>query len=83
MSIALKETLQEKFEQLSPQRQAQVLDYIEFLLSKEAPRKPRKPAFKWAGKPDDPPLKMTSVELQHEATALRLEQFKVEDEIAD
>ena len=83
MSITLKETLQEKIERLSPQRQAEVLDYIEFLLSKEELRKPRKLTFKWAGQPGDPPINMTSVELQHEATALRLERFQVEDEIAD
>jgi hypothetical protein len=70
--------IQEKLQRLSPQKQAEVLGFIEFLLSKEKPRKPRKLTFSWADGPGDPPVNMTSVELQHEATRLR-----AEDEIAD
>ena len=71
-------TIQEKIERLSPQKQAQVVDFIEFLLSKETPRKPRKLTFNWADGPGDPPEALSSVELQHEATNLR-----VKDETTD
>lgn len=77
MSAAL-QVIQEKVQRLSPQKQVEVLDFIEFLLSKEIPRKPQKLTFSWADGPEDPPVNMTSVELQHEATRLR-----AEDEIAD
>lgn len=76
--IAALQTIQEKLQKLSPQKQAEVLDFIEFLLVRDKPRKPRELTFSWADSPEDPPVNMTSVELQHEATKLR-----VEDEIAD
>lgn len=72
------QVIQEKMQRLSPQKQAEVLDFIEFLLSREKPRKPRKLTFSWADRPGDPPVNMTSVELQHEATKLRSE-----DEVVD
>lgn len=77
MSTAL-QTFQEKMQQLSPQRQAQVVDFIEFLLSREKPRPRTKLTFSWADGPDDPPVNLDSVELQHEATNLR-----IKDETAD
>jgi len=67
------QVIQEKVEKLSPQKQAEVLSFIEFLLSKERPRAPRKLAFSWADGPDAQPVNLSSVELQHEATSLRIE----------
>lgn len=69
MSTAL-QTIQEKAQQLSPQRQAQVVDFIEFLLSREIPPWRGDLKFDWVDGPDAPPVNMSSVELQHEATNL-------------
>ena len=73
MSVALKEVMQEKIERLSPQKQTEVMDFVEFLLTKEKPRRPAKLTFSWAGRPDDLPINMTSVELQHEALEWRVQ----------
>lgn len=76
-SLAL---LQEKAEQLSPQRQSELIDFAEFLLSKErmgesafnGANEPngepltRGLKFDWCAGPADPPVEMTSVEMQHE-----------------
>lgn len=66
--------IQEKIERLSVQRQKEVDDFVEFLLSKEAFSSNTEPTFDWAGKPDDEPMALTSVELQHMATLWRIEQ---------
>jgi len=77
MNTAL-QTIQEKARLLSPQKQAELLDYIEKLLNEERPRKKTKLTFSWADGPDDPPVELNSVELQHEATRLRIEKFENE-----
>jgi hypothetical protein len=69
MSTAL-QLIQEKAQQLSPQQQAEVVDFIEFLLSRETPRWQGELKFDWVDGPDAPPVNMSSVELQHEAANL-------------
>ena len=102
MSVMLT-VLQEKAQQLSPQRQSELIDFAELLLNREnatAPIPRRELAFDWVVEseaeplpksssangqiqqatpsfsrgltfdwcdgPDDPPVEMTSVEMQHE-----------------
>ncbi len=66
-------TLQEKAQQLSPEKQTAALDYVEFLLSKETPT-PREPmTFEWAGCLSDLSGQYTSVELQKQANLWREE----------
>lgn len=72
MGAAL-QSLQEKVEQLSPQKQAEVIDFVEFLLSREQRRSHYVPTFDWVDGPDDEPEPLTSVELQHMATLWRIE----------
>ncbi len=55
------QTAEQMLQKLQPQQINQVIEYIEFLLSKQAPR--RKMSFDWAGGLADE--KRTSVELQH------------------
>ncbi len=102
--------IQEKAQLLSPQRQSELIDFAEFLLSREsaiasvplgepafdwvaesdaepspnpslvnglvqaeAPPLTRGLTFDWCAGPDDPPVEMTSVEMQHEALEERFE----------
>jgi hypothetical protein len=72
--------LQKKAEQLSPQRQSELIDFAEFLLNKERMGKSalngateskgepltRGLKFDWCAGPDAPSVEMTSVEMQHE-----------------
>jgi len=85
-AIVTMQTIQEKIQLLSLQRQEEVLDFIEFLLRKETnghfldstgqqlnqegPRS-RNMLFDWADGPEDPPEPYTSVELQHKANEWR------------
>ncbi len=71
--IATLQTVQEKFEKLSPQRQAEVVDFIEFLLSREAPKPRTKMKLDWAGALEDMRDEYTSVELQRQANIWREE----------
>ncbi len=66
--------IQEKIEKLPMQRQKEVDDFVEFLLSKEPLTSKSEPTFDWAGRPEDEPMALTSVELQHMATLWRIEQ---------
>ncbi len=58
---------EQMLQKLQPQQINQVIEYIEFLLSKQTPR--RKMSFDWAGGLADG--KLTSVELQHLANEWR------------
>lgn len=69
-------TLQEKARQLPPQKQAELIDFAEFLLSREQQPDPYEPPFDWVDGPDDEPVTLSSVELQHLAT-----QWRIEDEL--
>lgn len=63
--------LDEMVKELPIERQAEVRDFVEFLLAKQPPRQRRKPQFDWAGALKDMRNEFTSVELQHEITRLR------------
>ncbi len=71
--IATLQTVQEKLEKLSPQRQAEVVDFIDFLLSREAPKPGPKMTLDWAGALEDMRDEYTSVELQRQANVWREE----------
>jgi hypothetical protein len=67
-------TIQEKAQRLSPEKQATLAEFAEFLLQKDQVVTQTEPTFDWAGRPDDEPMPLTSVELQHMATVWRIEQ---------
>ena len=78
--------LQAKLERLSPQRQAEVADFVDYLLSKEQPKPRTKMKLDWVGCLQDLRDQYTSVELQKEANRWREENAIVsceEDAIAD
>lgn len=62
-------TLRELVGQLSPDLQQEVIDFVEFLLEKQARKREErtrvKPKFDWAGALMDLRDQYTSVELQH------------------
>lgn len=70
MSLAV-QTIQEKVQQLSPQNQAEVIDFVDFLLSKEKTKERRKMKLDWAGGLKDLREQYTSIELQQQANLLR------------
>jgi len=57
--------------ELAPEQQAEVRDFVEFLLTKQRSIPRRKPQFNWAGALRDLRDDYTSVELQHEITRWR------------
>jgi len=63
--------INEMVNELPPERQAEVRDFVEFLLAKQRSSVRRKPQFGWAGALKDLRGEFTSVELQHEVTRLR------------
>lgn len=70
MSTSL-QIVQEKLQQLSAQQQAEVIDFIEFLLSKKPPKPKTKMKLDWAGCLKDLRDQYTSVELQKEVNRWR------------
>jgi len=70
MNVAV-QTIKEKVQQLSPQNQAEVIDFVDFLLSKEKTKERRKMKLDWAGGLKDLREQYTSVELEHQANLLR------------
>jgi len=66
------QTLKELIEQLPPELQQEVQDFVEFLLEKRARRPRRKPKFDWAGALKDLRDRYTSVELQHKIAEWRI-----------
>ena len=60
------QTLKEMVQQLPPELQEEVRDFVEFLLVRRARRPKRKPKFDWAGALRDLHARSSSVELQHE-----------------
>ncbi|MCI0422927.1 MAG: DUF2281 domain-containing protein [Acidobacteria bacterium] len=46
-------TLQEKAQKLPPQKQAELIDFAEFLLSREPQDVPHEPALDWVDRTDD------------------------------
>jgi hypothetical protein len=71
--IAALQMVQEKFQMLSPQRQVEVVDFIDFLLSREAPKSRTKMELDWAGALEDMRDEYTSIELQRQANIWREE----------
>ncbi|MBS1790998.1 MAG: DUF2281 domain-containing protein [Acidobacteria bacterium] len=65
--------IQEKVQQLSPQNQAEVIDFVDFLLSKERTKPRKKMKLDWAGGMKDLREQFTSLELQQQAIRLREE----------
>ena len=63
--------LDEMVRELPIEQQAEVRDFVEFLLAKQRSRRRRKPQFDWAGALKDMRHEFTSVELQHEITRSR------------
>lgn len=63
--------LEELVRELPVERQAEVRDFVEFLLEKQRSRPRRTPQFDWAGALKDMRDDYTSVDLQHEITRLR------------
>ncbi|MGC8903523.1 MAG: DUF2281 domain-containing protein, partial [Fervidobacterium sp.] len=66
--------LSELVEELPPELQQEVRDFVEFLLKKRVKRLRKKPTLEWAGVLEDLREQYTSVELQHEITKWRIEE---------
>jgi hypothetical protein len=67
------QSIKQKIDQLPPEYQQEVNDFIDFLLEKRLKVKAKKPAFTWAGALKEYKDKYTSVELQHKISKLRAE----------
>ena len=65
-------TLKELVEQLPPELQQEVKDFVEFLLRKRQVKLRGKPKFEWAGALKDLRNRYTSVELQHKISEWRI-----------
>ncbi|MHB0877476.1 MAG: DUF2281 domain-containing protein [Anaerolineae bacterium] len=61
-------SLPELIEQLPPEMQREVRDFVEFLLAKRRRAQSGEPSFSWEGALADLREQYTSVELQHAAT---------------
>jgi len=61
-------SIDEMVKELAPGQQAEVRDFVEFLLAKRRSSPRRKPQFDWAGALKDMRDDYTSVDLQHEIT---------------
>jgi hypothetical protein len=66
------QTLKELIEQLPPELQQEVQDFVEFLLEKRAGKPKRKPKFDWGGALKDLGERCSSVELQHKIAEWRI-----------
>jgi hypothetical protein len=63
--------IEQKVKELPPDLQKEVLDYIEFLLSKKVLKTNKKPRLSWFGGLREYRNQFTSLELQHKATLWR------------
>ena len=72
------QSLDEMVKKLPPERRAEVMDFVEFLLARVGRKLRRKMTCDWAGGLEDLRGEYTSVELQHKAT-----QWRAEDEMSD
>ena len=66
------QSLKELIEQLPPELQQEVRDFIEFLLERRTRRPKRQPKFEWAGALKDLRDRYTSVEFQHKIAKWRI-----------
>ncbi len=73
MSEQINRSLERMVKELSAEEQAEVRDFVEFLLSRHRTVPTRAPRFDWAGALRDMRDQYTSVELQHEISRLRSE----------
>jgi hypothetical protein len=64
-------SLQERIEELPPELQREVEDFVEFLHERSSTKHRGRPMFEWAGAMADLKDRYTSVELQHEIAAWR------------
>jgi hypothetical protein len=65
------ETIDHKIKQLPQNLQKEVIDFIDFLLSKKVRRKHKKPQLKWIGGLKEYRDKFTALELQKKASEWR------------
>ena len=65
--------IDEMVEELAPREQAEVRDFVEFLLAKERSKPRGEPRFEWAGALKHMREEYTSVDLQHEIARIRSE----------
>ena len=65
------ETIDHKIKQLPQNLQREVIDFIDFLLSKKVRRKHKKPQLKWIGGLKEYRDKFTALELQKKASEWR------------
>ncbi len=65
--------INEMLNELAPGQQAEVRDFVEYLLAKQRASPRHKPQFDWAGALTDMRDDYTSVDLQHEIARLRSE----------
>ncbi|MHC1730107.1 MAG: DUF2281 domain-containing protein [Syntrophobacteraceae bacterium] len=72
-----KRSIEQMIDRLSPQEQAEVIDFIQFLLSKNAEIPRRRITCDWAGGLEDLRGEYTSVGLQHKSN-----EWRAEDEIS-
>jgi hypothetical protein len=66
-------SINEMVNELTPEQQGEVRDFVEYLLAKQPSSTRRKPQFDWAGALKDMRDDYTSVDLQHELTRWRSE----------
>jgi hypothetical protein len=66
------ESIEEKMEELTPELQKEVMDFVDFLLQKEEKIPKRKLKLDWTGGLKEYMGKYTSVEFQHEISQWRL-----------
>ena len=65
------QTIDHKIKQLPQNLQREVIDFIDFLLSKKVRRKHKKPQLKWIGGLKEYRDKFTALELQKKASEWR------------
>jgi hypothetical protein len=65
--------IDEMVNELAPGQQAEVRDFVEFLLARQGSNRRGTPRFDWAGALKDMRDDYTSVDLQHEIARLRSE----------
>ncbi len=66
------ENLEKIINELPPELQQEVLDFVQFLIEKRSGRTQHKPSFNWAGALKDLKNQYSSVELQHKISEWRI-----------
>ena len=70
----MRENLARKIEELPPELQNEVEDFVEFLREKKMKKAAGKPEFNWGGVLKEMGEEYTSVELQHKISEWRTEE---------